>query len=84
MLFASFVSGHLILDEDLERGTFIISVGLIGSMEMVSIIISTTQEVNTLENGAIRLLFPTVLMPIVRARMLPSKSENGGRSEENG
>ncbi|XP_041953237.1 von Willebrand factor A domain-containing protein 5B2 isoform X2 [Alosa sapidissima] len=77
-------NGHLILDEDLERGTFIISIGLIGSMEIVSVIISTTQELPTLENGAIRLVFPTVLTPIVRARMVPTKSENGGRSEENG
>ncbi|KAL2097040.1 hypothetical protein ACEWY4_006247 [Coilia grayii] len=77
-------NGHLILDEDLERGTFIVSTGLIGSMEIVSIIISTTQELPTLENGAIHLVYPTVLTPIVRDRMVPSKSENGGRSEENG
>ncbi|XP_063049079.1 von Willebrand factor A domain-containing protein 5B1 [Engraulis encrasicolus] len=77
-------NGHLILDEDLERGTFIVSTGLIGSMEIVSIIISTTQELPTMENGAIHLVYPTVLTPIVRARMVPSKSDNGGRSEENG
>ena len=53
-------------------------------MEIVSVIINTTQELPTLENGAVRLVFPTVLTPIVRARMVPSKTENGLRSDENG
>ncbi|KAL6458599.1 hypothetical protein MHYP_G00320710 [Metynnis hypsauchen] len=73
--------GHLLLDEDLERTTFIIGTGLIAPMEMVSVVISTTLELPTLENGAIH-LSTTVLTPIVRARMQPTKSENGGRSEE--
>ncbi|XP_030631476.1 von Willebrand factor A domain-containing protein 5B1 [Chanos chanos] len=77
-------NGHLLLDEDLERGTFIIGTGLISPMEIVTVIISTTLEPPTLENGAIRLVYPTVLTPIVRARMQPSKSENGGKSDENG
>ncbi|XP_037386944.1 von Willebrand factor A domain-containing protein 5B2-like [Pygocentrus nattereri] len=75
-------NGHLLLDEDLERTTFIIGTGLIAPMEMVSVVISTTLELPTLENGAIHLIYPTVLTPIVRARMQPTKSENGGRSEE--
>ncbi|XP_035383835.1 von Willebrand factor A domain-containing protein 5B2 [Electrophorus electricus] len=75
-------NGHLLLDEDLERTTFIIGTGLIAPMEMMSIVISTTVELPTLENGAIHLIYPTVLTPIVRARMPSTKSENGGRSEE--
>ncbi|KAL6467876.1 hypothetical protein MHYP_G00235530 [Metynnis hypsauchen] len=75
-------NGHLLLDEDLERTTFITGTGLIAPMEMVSVVISTTLELPTLENGAIHLIYPTVLTPIVRARMQPTKSENGGRSEE--
>ncbi|XP_028988333.1 von Willebrand factor A domain-containing protein 5B1 isoform X2 [Betta splendens] len=77
-------NGHLILDEDLERTTFIVGTGLIGPMDIVSIIISTTLELPTLENGAIRIVYPTLLTPIVSSQMTPSKSENGGKSEESG
>ncbi|KAK3513813.1 hypothetical protein QTP70_028857, partial [Hemibagrus guttatus] len=68
-------SGHLLLDEDLERTNFITGTGIIAPMEVVSIVISTTLELSTLENGAIRLIYPTVLTPIVRG-------ENVGRSNE--
>uniref|UniRef100_A0A8C2Q4N9 von Willebrand factor A domain containing 5B2 n=1 Tax=Cyprinus carpio TaxID=7962 RepID=A0A8C2Q4N9_CYPCA len=73
--------GHLLLDEDLERSTFIVSTGQIGPLEIVSVVISTTLELPTLENGAIRLVYPTVLTPIVRARLQPGKSENDRKSE---
>jgi len=73
----------LLLDEDLERSTFIVSTGLIGPLEIVSVVISTTLELPTLENGAIRLVYPSVLTPIVRTRIQSGKSENGGKSEEN-
>lgn len=76
--------GHLILDEDLERTTFIVGIGIIGPMDIVSIVISTTLELPTLENGAIRIVYPTLLTPIVKGQMTSSKSENGGKSEENG
>ncbi|KAG1939474.1 von Willebrand factor A domain-containing protein 5B2 [Pimephales promelas] len=76
-------NGHLLLDEDLERSTFIVSTGLIGPLEIVSVVISTTLELPTLENGAIRLVYPSVLTPIVRTRIQSGKSENGGKSEEN-
>lgn len=74
--------GHLLLDEDLERTNFIIGMGIITPMEVVSIVISTTLELSTLKNGAIHLIYPTVLTPIVRDRVQPAKSENGGRSIE--
>uniref|UniRef100_A0A3P9MD99 von Willebrand factor A domain containing 5B2 n=1 Tax=Oryzias latipes TaxID=8090 RepID=A0A3P9MD99_ORYLA len=77
-------NGHLILDEDLERTTFIVGCGLIGPMEIVSVIISTTLELPTLENGAIRVVYPTVLTPIVRSHTTASRTENGGKSEETG
>ncbi|KTF95563.1 hypothetical protein cypCar_00041253, partial [Cyprinus carpio] len=76
-------NGHLLLDEDLERSTFIVSTGQIGPLEIVSVVISTTLELPTLENGAIRLVYPTVLTPIVRARLQPGKSENDRKSEQN-
>lgn len=53
-------------------------------MDIVSISISTTLELPTLENGAIRIVYPTLLTPIVTGQMASSKSENGGKSEENG
>ncbi|KAF7692611.1 von Willebrand factor A domain-containing protein 5B1 isoform X1 [Silurus meridionalis] len=75
-------NGHLLLDEDLERTNFITGTGIISPMEVVSIVISTTLELSTLENGAIHLIYPTVLTPIVRDRLQPAKGENGGRSNE--
>ncbi|XP_034411271.1 von Willebrand factor A domain-containing protein 5B1 [Cyclopterus lumpus] len=77
-------NGHLILDEDLERTTFIVGTGVIGPMDIVSVIIRTTLELPTLENGAISIVYPTLLTPIVTGQMTPSKSENGGKFEETG
>ncbi|KAM4551656.1 von Willebrand factor A domain-containing protein 5B2 [Odontesthes bonariensis] len=77
-------NGHLILDEDLERTTFIVGCGVIGPMDIVSVIISTTLELPTLENGAIHIVYPGLLTPIVTGQMTQSKSENGGKSEETG
>ncbi|KAG7249667.1 hypothetical protein CRUP_001862, partial [Coryphaenoides rupestris] len=77
-------NGHLILDEDLERTTFIVGTGAIGPMEIVSIIISTTLELPTLENGAIRIAYPSLLTPVVTGQPGAGKSENGGKSDEIG
>ncbi|XP_070976555.1 von Willebrand factor A domain-containing protein 5B1 [Oncorhynchus clarkii lewisi] len=77
-------NGHLILDEDLERTTFVVGTGVIGSMDIVSVIISTTVELPTLKSGAIRLVYPTVLTPIATGRVTASKSENGVKSDETG
>ncbi|XP_060727881.1 von Willebrand factor A domain-containing protein 5B1 [Tachysurus vachellii] len=68
-------NGHLLLDEDLERTNFITGIGIISPMEVVSIVISTTLELSTLKNGAIHLIYPTVLTPIV-------KGVKEGRSNE--
>lgn len=72
------------MDEDLERTTFIVGTGLIAPMDIVSISIRTTLELPTLENGAIRIVYPALLTPIVMSQMTSSKSENGSKSEENG
>nr|XP_040026266.1 von Willebrand factor A domain-containing protein 5B1 isoform X2 [Gasterosteus aculeatus aculeatus] len=77
-------NGHLILDEDLERTTFIMGTGVIGPMDIVSVIISTTLELPTLENGAISIVYPTLLTPIVTGQITQNKSENGSKSEETG
>ncbi|XP_051873957.1 von Willebrand factor A domain-containing protein 5B1 isoform X2 [Pristis pectinata] len=57
--------GHLILDEDMERTTFIVSTGLIGSLETMTIFLSTTLELQTQQNGTVQVLFPLVFMPLV-------------------
>ncbi|MEQ2187792.1 hypothetical protein GOODEAATRI_008260 [Goodea atripinnis] len=77
-------NGHLILDEDMERTTFIVGCGVIGPMDIVSVIISTTLELPTMENGAIRIVYPKLLTPVVTGQMTTSKIENGGKSEETG
>ncbi|CAL8281651.1 unnamed protein product [Lota lota] len=77
-------NGHLILDDDLERTTFIVGTGVIGPMEMVSIIISTTLELPTLGNGAVRIAYPSLLTPVVTGPLGASKGENGGKSDETG
>ncbi|KAJ0058707.1 hypothetical protein NL108_000440, partial [Boleophthalmus pectinirostris] len=77
------VCRHVILDEDLERTTFIVATGVIGPMDIVSVTLSTTLELPTLENGAIRIIYPTALTPIVTGHRA-SKSDNGGKSEEIG
>ncbi|XP_072297521.1 von Willebrand factor A domain-containing protein 5B1 [Eucyclogobius newberryi] len=76
-------NGHVILDEDLERTTFIVGTGVIGPMDIVSVTLSTTLELPTQENGAIRIIYPTVLTPIVTGHRA-SKSDNSGKSEETG
>ncbi|MGH0182254.1 UNVERIFIED_CONTAM: hypothetical protein FKN15_015471 [Acipenser sinensis] len=78
------MNGHLILDEDTERTTFIIGIGVISPLDIVTVIISTTQELPTLENGAIHLLFPSVFTPIVTGETVQTKSESAGSCDENG
>uniref|UniRef100_A0A3Q2PYI8 von Willebrand factor A domain-containing protein 5B1 n=1 Tax=Fundulus heteroclitus TaxID=8078 RepID=A0A3Q2PYI8_FUNHE len=75
-------TNHLVLDEDLERTTFIVDCGVIGPMDIVSVVISTTLELPTMENGAIRIVYPTLLTPVVTGQVTASKGENGGKSEE--
>ncbi|XP_062832919.1 von Willebrand factor A domain-containing protein 5B2 isoform X1 [Anolis carolinensis] len=58
-------NGHLVLDEDLAHSTFIISTGPIGPSETLTVTLSSSQELATLPNGALRVLFPSVLMPFI-------------------
>ncbi|XP_078420176.1 von Willebrand factor A domain-containing protein 5B1 isoform X2 [Cetorhinus maximus] len=58
-------NGHLILDEDMDRTTFIVSTGLIGSLETMTIFLSTTVEPQTQQNGTMQVVFSSVLMPRV-------------------
>lgn len=59
--------GHLVLDEDAERSTFIIVTGTLCPSESLAITLNTVQELPTLPDGALRLLLPPILTPHVPA-----------------
>ncbi|KAM6127450.1 LOW QUALITY PROTEIN: von Willebrand factor A domain-containing protein 5B2 [Phoenicopterus ruber ruber] len=59
--------GHLVLDEDAERSTFVIVTGVLCPAESLAVTMSTVQELATLPDGALRLLLPPVLTPRVPA-----------------
>ncbi|XP_066412596.1 von Willebrand factor A domain-containing protein 5B2 isoform X3 [Molothrus aeneus] len=60
-------SGHLVLDEDVERSTFIIVTGTLCPSESLAVTLNTVQELPTLPDGALRLLLPPILTPHVPA-----------------
>uniref|UniRef100_A0A8C6YEL6 von Willebrand factor A domain containing 5B2 n=1 Tax=Naja naja TaxID=35670 RepID=A0A8C6YEL6_NAJNA len=60
-------NGHLILDGDQARSTFVVSAGLLEPSEILTVLFSTSQELATLPNGAMHVSFPSVLMPLVVA-----------------
>ncbi|KAK2530920.1 Vwa5b2 [Columba livia] len=60
-------SGHLVLDEDTERSTFIIITGTLCPLETLDVTLSTAQELPTLPDGALRLHLPPVLVPRIPA-----------------
>ncbi|XP_034733488.1 von Willebrand factor A domain-containing protein 5B1 [Etheostoma cragini] len=59
-------SGHILIDEDLERTVLVVNLGLIPSMETVHILVSTSAELSTLPNGGIRVSSPPVCTPRVQ------------------
>lgn len=59
--------GHLVLDEDVERSTFIIVTGTLNPSESLAVTLNTVQELPTLPDGALRLLLPPILTPHVSA-----------------
>ncbi|XP_077204326.1 von Willebrand factor A domain-containing protein 5B2 isoform X2 [Paroedura picta] len=74
-------SGHLILDEDLARSMFIMSTGPVGPSETLTVVFTSSQELATLPNGALRVLFPSVLTPVVLS-VPESESEPGGLCDD--
>ncbi|XP_060098643.1 von Willebrand factor A domain-containing protein 5B2 [Heteronotia binoei] len=74
-------NGHLILDEDLARSMFIMSTGPVGPSETLTVVFSSSQELATLPNGALRVLFPSVLTPFVLS-VPESESEAGGLCDD--
>ncbi|XP_055501523.1 von Willebrand factor A domain-containing protein 5B1 isoform X4 [Leucoraja erinacea] len=73
-------NGHLILDEDMDRTTFIVSTGLIGSRDTMTIFLSTTLELQTQPNGTVQVSFPSAFMPRVCSH--EGKLESTRRDEE--
>ncbi|XP_030078028.1 von Willebrand factor A domain-containing protein 5B1 [Microcaecilia unicolor] len=58
-------NGRIVLDEDLERIIFVANLGAIPPLENVSILISTSSELQTLPSGAVRVILPAVCVPRV-------------------
>ncbi|XP_067826192.1 von Willebrand factor A domain-containing protein 5B1 [Heptranchias perlo] len=56
-------NGRFVLDEDLERTVFAVNFGIIPPLETVTVLISTSLELQTLPNGTVRLLLPSVYVP---------------------
>ncbi|KAJ8016921.1 hypothetical protein DPEC_G00012370 [Dallia pectoralis] len=59
-------SGHILLDEDLERTVLVVNIGIIPPLETVHVLVSTSSELPTLPNGGIRVTSPTVCTPRVQ------------------
>ncbi|XP_032887969.1 von Willebrand factor A domain-containing protein 5B2-like [Amblyraja radiata] len=73
-------NGHLILDEDMDRTTFIVSTGLISSRDTMTIFLSTTLELQTQPNGTVQVSFPSAFMPRVCSH--EGKLESTRRDED--
>ncbi|XP_054838716.1 von Willebrand factor A domain-containing protein 5B2 [Eublepharis macularius] len=74
-------NGHLILDEDLARSMFIMSTGPVGPSETLTVVFSSSQELATLPNGALRVIFPSVLTPFLLS-VPESESEARGLCDD--
>ncbi|KAK2851847.1 hypothetical protein Q5P01_008123 [Channa striata] len=59
-------SGHIVMDEDLERTVLVVNLGTIPPMETVHILVSTSSELSTLASGGIRVSSPPVCTPRVQ------------------
>ena len=59
-------TGHIVLDEDLERTVLVVNLGIIPPMETVHILVSTSSELSTLPSGGIRVSSPPVCTPRVQ------------------
>ncbi|KAM8864024.1 von Willebrand factor A domain-containing protein 5B1 isoform 2-T2 [Spinachia spinachia] len=59
-------SGHILIDEDLERRVLVVNLGIIPPMETVHILVSTSSELSTLPNGGIMVSSPPVCTPRVQ------------------
>uniref|UniRef100_H3BGV1 von Willebrand factor A domain containing 5B1 n=1 Tax=Latimeria chalumnae TaxID=7897 RepID=H3BGV1_LATCH len=70
-------SGRILLDEDLERIVFVVNLGVIPPLETVTVLISTSSELQVLQNGAVRVILPSICVP----RVLTSCSDDINSAE---
>ncbi|KAF7666115.1 hypothetical protein LDENG_00120730 [Lucifuga dentata] len=59
-------SGHIVMDEDLEKTVLVVNLGIIPPMETVHILVSTSSELCTLPSGGIKVSSPPVCTPRVQ------------------
>ncbi|XP_073326928.1 von Willebrand factor A domain-containing protein 5B1 [Pagrus major] len=59
-------SGHIVMDEDLEKTVLVVNLGVIPPMETVHVLVSTSSELSTLPSGGIRVSSPPVCTPRVQ------------------
>ncbi|XP_077400010.1 von Willebrand factor A domain-containing protein 5B1 [Vanacampus margaritifer] len=59
-------TGHILLDEDLERTVLVVNLGIIPPLETVQILVSTSCELSTLPSGGISVTTPPVCTPRVQ------------------
>ncbi|XP_034551162.1 von Willebrand factor A domain-containing protein 5B1 [Notolabrus celidotus] len=59
-------SGHIVMDEDLERAVLVVNLGIIPPMETVHVLVSTSSELSTLPSGGIKVSSPPVCTPRVQ------------------
>ncbi|XP_048872978.1 von Willebrand factor A domain-containing protein 5B1 [Brienomyrus brachyistius] len=59
-------AGRIVLDEDLERTVLVVNLGIIPPLETVNVLVSTSSELPTLPNGAIRVTSPPACTPKVQ------------------
>ncbi|KAJ8360616.1 hypothetical protein SKAU_G00171410 [Synaphobranchus kaupii] len=69
-------SGRILLDEDLERTVLVVNLGIIPPLETVTVLVSTSSELTTLPNGAVKVTSPKVCTP----KVLRSVNEEHGFS----
>ncbi|CAJ1084511.1 von Willebrand factor A domain-containing protein 5B1 [Xyrichtys novacula] len=59
-------TGHIVMDEDLERTVLVVNLGIIPPMETVHVLVSTSSELSTLPSGGIKVSSPPVCTPRVQ------------------
>ncbi|XP_048417500.1 von Willebrand factor A domain-containing protein 5B1 isoform X1 [Stegostoma tigrinum] len=75
---------HFVLDEDFERTLFTVNFGIIPPLETVTVLINTSLELQTLPNGTVRLLLPSLYVPRVTSSRTDEQSstENELKSKD--
>ncbi|XP_034029335.1 von Willebrand factor A domain-containing protein 5B1 [Thalassophryne amazonica] len=59
-------TGHIVMDEDLEKTVLVVNLGVIPPMETIHILVSTSSELSTLPSGGIMVSSPAVCTPRVQ------------------